>query len=350
MHEKQPSPGAADEIDLYELGVKFSRQWVLIAASIVLCFGIAGAYALLAEPTYEAKAFVLPPTQNDIADFNYGRTNESEMNRYDVKQVYDVFLRNLQAESLRRQFFKDIYLPSLSESERKKPMDSLYSEFSKKLLITSVAKPGSDRYAVTVQGNDPAVAKEWAEHYLERAGSVAKAEMIKNVNREAEVRARNLNQRIGTLRESGQKVREDLIVQLREALAVSRAIGLEKPPIISGNLSSEVSAGMDGELTYMRGSKALEAEIRNLEERKSDDPFIKQLRELQVAYSFYKNLEVAPEGVEVYRLDGPIQQPDEPIKPKKSAVLIVGLLLGVVLGFLIAALRIFFFDQRKARV
>ncbi|UVL28188.1 LPS O-antigen chain length determinant protein WzzB [Pseudomonas donghuensis] len=349
MREKRPEIGAAEEIDLYELGIKLARQWRLIVISVLLCVGVASAYALLITPSYEAKAYILPPTQNDIADFNYGRTKDSEMNRYEVKEVYDVFLRNLHAESLRREFFKDYYLPSLSEAERKGAMDSLYADFSKRLVITQVAKGGVDRYVIAVEGADPVVVKAWAERYLEQAGSIAKAEMIKNVSREAEVRARNLSQQIGTLRESGQKVREDLIVQLREALVVAQAIGLERPPIISGSLSSEVSAGMDGELTYMRGTKALEAEIRNLEGRKSDDPFIKQLRDLQVAYSFYKNLEVSPEGVEVYRLDGPIEQPDEPVKPKKAAVVVIGLLLGVVIGLLLATLRVLFLDRRALK-
>ena len=135
------------------------------------------------------------------------------------------------------------------------------------------------------------------------------------------------------------QIRQDSITRLREALAVAEAIGLENPPIISGNLSAEVSADMDGQLTYMRGSKALKAEIHNLETRKSNDPFIGQLRELQNKQSFYKDLQVSPDTVSVYRQDGPIEQPDRPIKPKKDLIMLLGLFLGCVLGFMIALVR-----------
>ena len=95
-----------------------------------------------------------------------------------------------------------------------------------------VSGSAANHYVLTVRSGDPAVAKAWAEEYVKRAGAVAKSEMIKNVSEEAEVRARNLAQKINTLRDGGQKVREDLIVQLNEALQVAHQIGLEKPPLI----------------------------------------------------------------------------------------------------------------------
>jgi len=342
MQSEPPLTGSIGEIDFRDLVFVYWKQKLLIAFSgfIFFCFSIV--YVCFSVSHYDAKAFIVPPAQSDIANFNYGRTNDTELKRYSVKDVYDVFLRNLHGEFLRREFFEDRYLPSLSSSERDRPVDLLYGEFSR---VLTVSGPVGDRYVLTVRNRDPALSKAWAEEYLSRAGAAAKAEMIKNVSEEAEVRARNLAQKINTLRDSGQKVREDLIVQLREALQIAHAIDLETPPLISSLLSSEVSAEMSGELTYMRGSKALEAAIGTLEARKSDDPFIKGLRELQVAYSFYKNLEVKPEVVEVYRLDGPIELPDEPVGPKKIVIITLSLFLGVLVGFLIVTCRVFLFRR-----
>ncbi|OLS62077.1 Wzz/FepE/Etk N-terminal domain-containing protein [Pseudomonas putida] len=327
--------------------------WVLWRSKIIiLVFSFLGVLAaagyIFSERTlYEAKVFVLPPTQNGIADLNYGRTRESELIPFSVKDVYDVFLRNLQAESLRRDFFTRYYLPSLSDSERKAPLDSLYSEFSQSLVVSGDAKASPDGYSLTLRGEDPAVISDWVHLYIQSAEDTARKEVIKNASREAEVRARNLNQQIVALRERGQRSREDLVIQLQEALKIAQSIGLENPPILSGGLGGEVSADMGGQLTYMRGSRALRAEIENLQRRQSDDPFIPGLRALQVKYSLFNSFEVAPENVSVYRQDGPIEIPDTPVRVKIGLILAIGLLLGGVLGVIVALGRWLYEMSRK---
>lgn len=350
MRNNSAEPRPNDEIDLIEVIQGLWLQKWLILTIVTLFAFVGGAYAFLSKPVYEAKAFVIPPTQKDIADLNYGRTNESELAPYSVKYVYEVFLRNLQAESLRRDFFEEYYLPSLNEDERAGSQDGLYEHFSKNLTIALADKNSPERFLLAMRSNDPAKAVEWAKTYVDKARILAVGEMVDNVNREAEVRARNLAQQISALRENGEHVREDLIIQLREALRIAEAIGLEKPPIISGNLSGEVSANMSGELTYIRGSKALQAEIKNIEERKLDDPFIKNLRALQMKYSFYKDLSVKPADVAVFRIDGPIEAPDKPVKPKKALVLVVAILLGGVIGVFVALFRTLYRRSAELRL
>lgn len=106
---------------------------------------------------------------------------------------------------------------------------------------------------------------------MAQAGELAKNEMIKNVSIESEVRARNLEQQISSAREKSTKAREDSIVRLNEALRIADSIGLEKPPAITVS-QSVIAGGEAGQLTYMRGSKALKAEIESLQARESDDP------------------------------------------------------------------------------
>ena len=57
----------------------------------------------------------------------------------------------------------------------------------------------------------------------------------------------------------------------------------------------------------------------------------------------------SPDTVSVYRQDGPIEQPDRPIKPKKGLIILLGLVLGGMLGFMIALVRHFVLT-RKSRV
>ncbi len=322
----------SQEVDIQEIFQALSERKLLIIVFTAFSVFCAAAFAFLSKPVYEARGYVVPPTQNEIANFNYGRTIETHLTPYTVKDVYSVFIGYLQGESLRQEFFNDVYLPSLGEAERKKSQDVLYGEFSKKLSVVLSGKDPSDRYVVAAQSGDPVQSVEWVKKYITKAGDLAKKELLTNVSREAEVWARNFEQQITASRNNSQKAREDTIVKLREALRVAEAIGLEKPPIITGNPSVEVAGSMNAQLVYMRGTKALKAEIENLESRKSDDPFINNLRDMQTMLDFYKGLEVEAAGVSVYRLDGGIDQPQTPVKPMKVLLVVLGLLIGLLVS------------------
>lgn len=317
------------------------RQKFFILAFAVLGGIAAASYVFIATPIYEAKAFVIPPSQNDIANFNYGRTREAELAPYSVKDVYDIYIRRLQSESLRRDFFYKVYLPSLSEKKRKSSQDVLYADFSQALRVVSPLKEDSDRYLVIVQASNPEQAVKWAAAYIAQAGDLAKNEMIRNLSIESEVRARNLEQQISAARDASRLAREDSIARLTEALRIAESIGLEKPPAITVS-QSVIAGGESGQLTYMRGSKALKAEIENLQARTSDDPFTDRLRELQGKYNFFKGLKTDAMAVSVYRQDGSVELPDTPVKPNKALILILGVISGFILGLAVVLLRGFF--------
>lgn len=327
------------EIDLFEVIAALWAQKLLIIVITLLAGTGAAAYAFLSTPVYEARVFLQPPTSNGIADFNYGRTKDAELLPYTISDVYGVFTRNLQSESLRRAFFTNVYLPSLSDEEKTGSQDLLYSKYLDSLIIGLPTKEQPDRFSVAVRGHNPSLAADWAKAFVAQAGANAEQEMISNVTRESEVRARNLDQQIAILQETEGKMRTDAVTRLEEAFQVADAIGLQNPPILSGKVAAEVSATMDGQLTYMRGTKALAAEIKNLKERTTDDPFISNLRSLQIKRSFYQSLRVDPSSVSVYREDGPVETPDRPIKPQKSIIIASGLVGGAIIGLLWGLLR-----------
>lgn len=329
----------SDEINLPEMisGLWKQRLLIILTTLIVTVAGVT--YCLLVKPVYEAKVVLQQPTHNDIAQLNYGRGGSSGLGLLTIKDVYDVFLRNLQSDSLRREFFRQFFLPSLSPEERRGSQDELYRQMSEILTVEMASKDTPSRYSVQAELPNPEEAATWVVRYAQMAGERAKREVIRDARAEALVKANNLEQQINAARESARKEREDRIARLTEALNVARSIGLEKPPIISNNLSSEVSAGMEGSLTYMRGSKALEAEIGNLHNRSSDDPFIDNLRRRQEALSFYRSLQIDPGVIEVYRQDGAVESPDKPVKPKKLLIVLLSGLTGMVMGVIFGLLR-----------
>ncbi|MCY1304761.1 hypothetical protein D9M70_545300 [compost metagenome] len=154
------------------------------------------------------------------------------------------------------------------------------------------------------------------------------------------MKSEGVRRRLSTMREIAKVRREDRIAVLKEALTVAEAVGLENPPVITNQLVKQLSAEMEGDLMYMRGAKALRAEIKSLEARKSDDPFIKSLRSLEEKQALYNNIEINPEAVQVFSMDGVVETPETPVKPKKSLVMLVGVVAGLALGILVAIGRL----------
>jgi chain length determinant protein (polysaccharide antigen chain regulator) len=159
------------------------------------------------------------------------------------------------------------------------------------------------------------------------------------VTTEASVRARNLEQRIVSLRETAQRVREDRIQQLREALKIAEAIGLTTP-VINSSAAVDITVDTGNKMDYQRGSKALAAEIQTLESRASDDAFISDLRTLQMRYNFYRKLNIDSELISVYRQDGSVEVPESPVKPRKGLIILLGMIAGALLGMLAALVKI----------
>lgn len=336
MRNERERLSGSDEIDLIELvqGIWRQKIWVGLVAVPVIALGLA--YVMLVSPVYEAKLYIQPPSQSEIAQLNYGRGEGTGLAPLSAKDVYSIYLKSLQSEAVRDKFFRSAFLPMLTEEERGGSRDALYAQFNGMLKVAVASKDMPDRYVLTANLEDPRLAATWVSNYAELAAERAKSELLSGTRSDISIMADNLDQQIKAARATASNQRVDQIAQLKEALRVARSIGLEKPPIISETLSNEVSAGMSGALTYMRGTKALEAEIANLEARSSDDPFIQNLREKQEKLSFLRTLKVDPSLVAMYQQDGAVSQPDKPIKPRKAVIMLLSALLGVGLGVLVA--------------
>jgi chain length determinant protein (polysaccharide antigen chain regulator) len=339
MRNERERLSGGDEIDLVELvqGVWRQKLWVALVAVPVI--GLALAYVMLASPVYEAKIFIRPPSQNEIAQLNYGRGEGTGLAPLSAKDVYSVYLKALLSEAVRDKFFRNAFLPTLTENERGGSRDVLYAQFNGMLKVAQVSKDVPDRYSITASLEDPRLAATWVSNYAEMAADRAKEELLSGTRSDISIMADNLEQQVRASRASASNQRADQIAQLTEALRIAKSIGLEKPPIISDALYSEVSAGMGGALTYMRGSKALEAEIANIESRASNDPFIPGLRERQEKLNFLRNLKIDPSLVAMYQQDGAVSPPDRPVKPRKAIILLLAALAGIGGGVVTAVGR-----------
>ncbi|WP_409281770.1 Wzz/FepE/Etk N-terminal domain-containing protein [Pseudomonas defluvii] len=173
--------------------------------------------------------------------------------------------------------------------------------------------------------------------------------------------------------------REDRIAQLDEAISIARSLGLKKPSTPS-SMASEGESGSNIIRTevnnqqiplYFMGTDALEAERKALRQRTSDDfvdPRVAQIRKELLLLNTNRQVEVLNQreneevflsGIEPLRaerlrlaninidmqqlnlvsVDRFAIEPTNPIKPKKVLLIGSGLLLGCVLGVVLAIFR-----------
>jgi chain length determinant protein (polysaccharide antigen chain regulator) len=324
-------PGYADdEIDLVELWNSLWEQKALIAALTALITSLGVAYALLATPVYKAETFFLPPLQQDVQSLKL-----QNMQNITTDSVYQRFLQNIQSRSLKMEFYKtnglrDFYAqnqPVKSESE-------LFTKAFNEKLALNIPKSKQDSSFVSLSFELPREANKsalWLNAYVDFVAKKTLNELLTDVNFEIQTGIQNAEDQIQSKRALAKQRREDRIASLKESLRIAQEAGVERPAINQ--------AANDLNMEYMRGQKALMAEIAVLTNRVSDDPFIEGIRDLQEKIAYLKDIKINPESVRVVRVDQIAEVPVSPVKPKKALIVAVAAVLGLMLGVFIALIR-----------
>ncbi len=354
MSSVNPAPehGYNDEIDLFELAQGLWKQKsliVIITLAVTLC---AAGYAFLSAPVYESKSSILPPRLSDVAALNLGRA-DAGIGLLDVGTVYGSFIQNLRSESVRRSFFEQAYLPvANAEQPENKSKDEFRAAFGKTLSISVPdEKKNPSRYEIKIEAKTPERAAQWVTLYEQMAAQKTLDDIAGNVTKEVDQLTRSIQGRIDVIRNAAVKIRTDRIAQLQEALTIASVAGISNPQVKATRTSAsgELQQFIDGNLDYMRGATAIKAELEILQNRKNDDPFIPDLRNLENQLIYLAKVNLRPAGVAVYTKDSIAEVPETPIKPKKALIIALGLVLGGMLGVFVALIRTSLLN-RKQRV
>ena len=339
-----------DEIDLFELASNLWREkWIIIAFTVVATI-IAIIYALMATPIYQTKAEALPPRISDIVALNPEPQQEDTVLLKPLKtsDVFNLFSQVLNSASLRNEFYEAVYLPSLTEEARNKPAEALRKELGKIVEVKLSSKSDEPDVVTVTLPNDPNKAQEWANLYITMAGDKARNSLVQDRSAEVANIVSALTTNIGLLRSQAKMEREREIARLSEAYYIAKEIGIEEPQKPDGKMLEEGANYIDRNLPYLRGTKALAAQLYVLQNRKDDDPFIPELSNLQQQLNFYQSLQFNSKQVSAYTFDHPAELPDFPIKPKKSLIVVIGFLLGGMIGVGVALVRVMIRNRRES--
>ncbi|KTD30180.1 MULTISPECIES: LPS O-antigen chain length determinant protein WzzB [Legionella] len=333
------------EMNLIDFLHTLWRQKLLILLVTAFCLFLGIAYLLLSHPVYEAVTIISPPSQGDIATLNQGRSSakNSLLKPYQVKEVYAIFTKALQAESTKRLFFNTVFLPSWKE----KTAANLYPLFSNSLIIKEIKSlsnafdPPPSNYIVAIRGVSPEQDAQWLSKYIDLAKRKALEEVMTDDKRQRSSVLRDLHDRIDSIREVANAQRLDRIQQLKEAIKVAHAVDAKGKTVASG-IIADAEVMNNPSMMYLRGSAALKAELDNIEHRGSSDAFAPKelkLRETQSRFDFYKKAAINSNNVLMFQQDGEVIKPDSPIAPRKKLILLLSLCAGLVLGIMGALTR-----------
>lgn len=333
--------GNNGEITMNQLLYEFYQHKRSILFITLLSVALGIIYIFFSAPIYQASAHISAPMQGDIAAFNKGnlwsdnKTNiKPPIKPMSVSSVYAAFSKELLSVSNRKFFFQEYYLPLLKQKPKDKAsFKKMYDAFSKKFSIKIDNKviPGQKaplaQYDVMMKGVNPELAADFVKQFIDFAKERTINVLIKDIEKQRAVAIYQLTHQIDITSKVAKESRTDQIAKLQEALKTAQSAHINSS-LVQYNLASESN------MAYMLGANVLQAQIKNLSERKSDNEFIPELRKLQSKLDFYSSFVINPKDVAVFSSDGTVEVPVAPISPNKELIITTSLLLGLIIGML----------------
>lgn len=332
-----------DEISLYELVLILWRNRMTAIATAAVVVVLSVLYLVIASPVYKADVHFLPPLQQDIEALNVAK--QYGLLGYDTGQVYQEFIRQLDSLALRLKFFRqhkllDYYAPDEEDVDES---DVFREKFNEKLVVGSPGRNEDASFrAISFQIDDAEKSAALLNSFVDYVLAATKEKLIGNVNNNIAAEVAQLETSIASKRSIAKQRREDTVAKLEEALQVAKKLKIQKPSDYRRDFqvysqSAESVAVNTAEMPlYTQGTIALQAEIDALVSRKSDDPFIGGLRDLQERLNSLRSLVIDPRTIRAATVDRVAVVPTEPEKPKKLLVLAVGVCLAAMLGVMAA--------------
>ena len=339
----------AEDFSLVELFLILGRQRRVIFGVVLAGMIVVTLVTFLVPSVYRSESVILPPRSLFVE-----RLTVPDLYEITSDDLYARAIRNLRSGDLRYRFFKE---NNLFEKLQGKTTDTdaeygiFLEQFDELIRVekSSGKDEGDDFFTVTMDGAEPESLSVWLSDFIDFVDeytikNVTDAVLAKKHRRQAQLQAQ-----IEGLRNIAKSRRQDRIIRLEEFAIIAEQLG------ISGDFeylysyrqkrakSQLVIVLGEENPEYLRGSRALLAEAKALKERKSDDPFIEDLRSLQENLSFLEKLQIVPRSEEVHalRIDQRAMTIEDPVKPNRILIIALGFSVSLFFGFFVGILKEF---------
>ena len=258
------------------------------------------------------------------------------------------FYHNANSRALRQMFFYkfkilEVLSKSSVQSLTEKEAHGLFENFSKALKSNFDKETNSLR--ITLEGSHPEKIGPWLDDFVTMLNQETVNQLVKDLQSNIDSKKLGLQRNISSKRSIYKQRREDELARLHEAYLIAEDLGIndhlfvpnvqgasnqlvsEKLNVIHKSLSNEGNLSI-----YMKGTKVLQAEIKGLKNRKSDDFRIKGLRDLEEQLTRLAAIKIDKEKLRTVIVDKKAKINVEVVGPKRKLIAILSLILGGVLG------------------
>lgn len=353
MAEQPVNATHHDEIDLFDLVDDVKNKWTWVVGFTVVFLSVVILYCAISKPLYQVDVVLKHVEPKELAQINQPEfanipghtiTPSGSFNR----------IRSLLASS----GLVGSYYQSLLEETDPKLLALIYNEalsedqneakFAERLRF-EVAKKAQEEVVQSLQVKfdleDAELAADILNGYIAFVVMEYTKETKETLSYQTELQKRKWNLEIERLRTLYTINKERRITNLKEAINIASAIG-QKKPVYS---AETVNVGTIPP-QFMLGETTLRTELQDILNRKSinEDQYISGLSELLYTMSLSERVDIDWSKVKFIDVDKRAIVPTKPIKPRKSLIIALGTVGGIMLGIL-AALIAAASDRRVRR-
>ena len=350
----QLPPDGYDDIDLFELVENLWNQKLLITAFTILGLVFGGIYAAEAPEKWTAKVQLFPPKMTAIDSLNPPELaatppelaasfpTESSWFASEVtpEGVLDELIQKMRSVQTLLAFEAgyDGDLFSFQDAPTEEQRIEAATGFLASNLKVSAPGKNPTKRLIELTLETPGKAARILNDYL----AFVNAQVIAGRALDLELgirRSIQLNEfKIQRVERSYFRRLEEDLALLEEAIEIARIAGIEDiqfGPFVGKD---------DGRLTkasglYLRGTRLLNAEIMALRARIESANLIPVVRDLQAENELLRGIQIDTLGVMAYTLDKPATPPTGPDAPKTQLILTLSIVLGGLLGVMVALIR-----------
>lgn len=345
-----------DEVSLVDLWRVLARRKLVIMGVLLFAIVLAVVYLMVTPPVYTAESRLVAPGIKDIRGLQLGFVDVKNygIDAFNPATVFSTFVRNFNSVSHRRQFYaqnnlKRMYIGDQAGGEIDE--NRLFeNSFSSNLKISldqgGIAATGRFSY------QDAEQAADLLNDYVEYINEQTVHELLNDIEAIVQTETQRLQQQLNSKLKVAAQERRDQITQYREALDIARELGIREPADMAlASQSGQSAAGEETDVLplYARGTDWLEAEIRALESRKSNLPFIEDGYELQGQLLYLQSFSINDKALATMHVDAPAYPPYRPDKPSKRLTLVMAAVLGLFLGIFMAFIAEFMEKVRQEK-
>ena len=331
-------PFEDETIDFFALFITlWNNKWLVIAITLVAALGSL-IYAMSLPPIYKAESLLLPPKSIDVQSLNVLGVNRlsGDMNvqEVDTKSVFTVFQKNLSSRTLQKKFINEFKLMEILAPERTSETrdEYIYEGFSEIIKVNN-----GDGLSISIELHDPNVAAQWVNDYVQFIDSETIKRIVENQRNAITNQIRDIEYQIASKRQMAKQRREDQIAGFKEALIIARRLGVEERVDTTNVVqNNQLNISTSSIPLFYRGTRALRTEIEILTNRKSDDPFIVGLRDLEENLALLRSININTERLHSVSIDQAAYPPKNRIKPNRRMIVMVGTTAGLFLGIFLA--------------